>query len=71
MTRKINILTLLIFVYSVVICLTCKRDFSQQSASIPQKHYNEVILADKILVPTVAVSPLVTTNALPVKNKTN
>ena len=28
MRRKINLFTLLIFVYSIVICLTCNRDFS-------------------------------------------
>lgn len=28
MKTKINIFTLLIFAYSIVVCITCKRDFS-------------------------------------------
>ena len=63
MTRKLNILTLLIFAYSVVVCLTCKRDFSHQSAQTSQKHYNEVILADKMVVPLVINTPVVSASA--------
>lgn len=38
MMRKINIFTFLIFVYSVIICLTCKRDFSQDFSKVEKVH---------------------------------
>lgn len=39
MKKKLNVFTFLIFTYSVVVCLTCNRDFStpENSTSVVKK----------------------------------
>jgi predicted HNH restriction endonuclease len=58
MARKINILTCLIFIYSIVVCLTCKRDFSQNYGKADQESHLEMV-AKKI-----KVNPIVAANQL-------
>lgn len=47
MARKINIFTFLIFVYSVVICVTCKRDFAQDTVKIDDSKSGNVNIVQK------------------------
>lgn len=53
MARKINVLTLLIFAYSFVVCLTCKKDFSKEG------NIGTPISAEKLNVPYMANNPMV------------
>ena len=51
MARKINVFTSLIFAYSIIICLTCKKDFAK----------NEVT-NNRIQLRNAPISPLVQQN---------
>ena len=57
--RKINVFTFLIFAYSIVVCLTCKRDFSHGTV-------HKAPTTDKIIA-TKSTGAAVQTN-LPIKN---
>ncbi|MCF8294315.1 MAG: hypothetical protein K9I70_10930 [Chitinophagaceae bacterium] len=50
MRRKINLFTLLIFVYSIVICLTCNRDFSAV-ISKPSSTEGRFLLVNNQVIP--------------------
>jgi hypothetical protein len=50
MRRKINLFTLLIFVYSIVICLTCNRDFSAV-ISTPSNTEGRFLLVNNQAIP--------------------
>ncbi len=63
MRKKINVLTLLIFVYSIVICLTCNRDFSGSMTKriTPGERFllvNNVIIRVSTKQPVVFTSPV-------------
>jgi hypothetical protein len=67
MRRKINLFTLLIFVYSIVICLTCNRDFSAV-ISKPSSTEGRFLLVNNQVIP-VSSKQLITVHRLTTNEK--
>ena len=57
MTRKINVFTFLIFIYSIIICMTCKRDFSDGYSKF-DKVNDRFLQVNNILVPVSIDQPV-------------
>jgi hypothetical protein len=67
MRRKINLFTLLIFVYSIVICLTCNRDFSAVISKPPSTEVRFLLVNNQAI--RVSSKQLITVHRLTTNEK--